>query len=281
MARLACDGLVASLQGHLVMLTGRTRIGGEHFERRTLTRHLVAHGAQVLQDGTRNRRVTLLVLGDLAPERVTDPVNVRSKKVVFVDTQRRQGNHICVVDDGGISDLLQGRQAVCLDSRISAPEAVELRRARGFSALGTELRLRATPFHESTGLDMDMTHLDRGSAAHEQILKSLRSVLAPTVLKSPGFGAPAFDAGWADREVKGRVFIAEVKSLTGGREEQQIRLGIGQVLDYCHTLRTMQLAGITDVRPVLVLEREPKDARWFGLTNSVSMILTYPPDFQG
>ena len=125
MARPACDGLVASLQGHLVMLTGKTRIGGAHVERWKLTPRPEARGAEVLQDGTRNRRVTLLVMGDLVPERVTDPINVRSKKVVFVDAERERGHHICVVDDGGISDLLKGQPVVCLESRIFATDVIE------------------------------------------------------------------------------------------------------------------------------------------------------------
>ena len=279
MVRPACDGLVPSLQGHLVMLTGKTRIGGEHVERGRLTPRLEARGAEVLQDGTRNRRVTLLVLGDLVPERVTDPINVRSKKVVFVDNERERGNHICMVDDGGISDLLQGQPTVCLESRNFAIDVIELRRATAPSLFGPKLRLRATPLHEPTGLDLDMGHLDRASAVHERLINALRSFLAPIELKPPGFRAPPFDAGWADPNDSERVFIAEVKSLTGANEEQQIRLGIGQVLDYCHTLRAMQFEAVSGVTPVLVLEREPKDPRWLGLANSLSMILTYPPDF--
>lgn len=51
---------------------------------------------------------------ELLLEVVTDPVNVRSQNLVYVDGQRRAGNHNCIVDDLGISALLEGRPASCL-----------------------------------------------------------------------------------------------------------------------------------------------------------------------
>ena len=71
----------------------------------------------------------------------------------------------------------------------------------------------------------------------------------------PSAGDPAFDVGWWD----GDVFnVVEVKSLTEKNEVSQLRLGLGQVLDYTHELHS---TGI-DVAPMLAVEQEPTSDRW-------------------
>lgn len=47
--------------------------------------------------------------------------------------------------------------------------------------------------------------------------------------RSPRPDEPNFDLAW---ESNGRVFVAEVKSITPRNEERQLRLGLGQVLRY-------------------------------------------------
>ncbi|MFD5374822.1 hypothetical protein ACFWJE_10450 [Streptomyces griseoincarnatus] len=121
-----------------------------------------------------------------------------------------------------------------------------------------------------------MNHLDKATAAHEATVGALLAHLSDRGIegRTHAPGAPAFDAGWhrgAD------VFIAEVKSLTGAREEQQIRLGIGQVLDYAHQLRTAHPD--RRLHPVLVLEKRPMDPRWSSLARSAGIRLTWAPDF--
>lgn len=75
--------------------------------------------------------------------------------------------------------------------------------------------------------------------------------------------------------------MAELKSLTGANEAQQIRLGLGQVLDYAFSVAAAGLIDTRLVQPVLVLEREPGDDRWAALAESLRVILTWPPDFCG
>jgi len=65
------------------------------------------------------------------------------------------------------------------------------------------------------------------------------------------------------------LFIAEVKSSTETNEDEHIRLGLGEVLDYTH-----QLCGARAVRPVLVLERKPQSIPWAGVTRGVVVLLT-------
>ncbi|MEK8227320.1 hypothetical protein NKG05_16350 [Oerskovia sp. M15] len=74
--------------------------------------------------------------------------------------------------------------------------------------------------------------------------------------------------------------VAEVKSLTGADQSQQIRLGIGQVLDYAVSLRACLPHGIGTIVPVLVLEKEPIDPdRWKAVAAVAGITLTWPPLF--
>jgi hypothetical protein len=123
--RAECDGRVATLRGEVVLFTGKSRVHGEHVLRRQLFCAVRLRGGTPLS-GTRNAGVSILVLGELLPEVVTDPVNVRSQNLVYVDGQRRAGNHICIVDDLGISALLEGRPASCLRTRPLHAELIEV-----------------------------------------------------------------------------------------------------------------------------------------------------------
>ncbi|WP_327421105.1 hypothetical protein OG763_09630 [Streptomyces sp. NBC_01230] len=125
---------------------------------------------------------------------------------------------------------------------------------------------------------MDLNHLDKATAAHESTVGALIDHLTRQGVEVHSYArsAPRFDAGWSNGT---EIFIAEVKSLTGASEDQQIRLGIGQVLDYAHQLR-LGPSG-RSVRPVLVLERKPADTRWSSLSEAVGIQLTWAPEFAG
>ena len=125
MGRGECKGLVESLRGERVLFTGKTHVDGEHLTRDNLSREVSDLGAMPIV-GTRNKQVTVLVQGDLLRTNVTDPVLVRSQSAVFVDEQRIVGNHICIIDDYGISRLLRGGAAPCLKSRVIRDGRVEL-----------------------------------------------------------------------------------------------------------------------------------------------------------
>lgn len=135
--------------------------------------------------------------------------------------------------------------------------------------------------HDSDGLSLDLSACDRGTAAHEALVAALRAHLASKGIsvRGPSPAAPRFDAGWVTTGDNPAVFVAELKSLTGATESQQIRLGIGQVLDYVHTVGGMSELGDRRVQPVLVLERAPAEGRWQGLASSLGIILSWAPDF--
>jgi hypothetical protein len=108
--------------------------------------------------------------------------------------------------------------------------------------------------------------------------------------RSPKPGDPPFDIAWRDDDAGGVAFICEVKSLTDENETGQIRLAIGQLLDYVHTLGSQREAGslpphwegVHAVRGVVAVERRPaKDVHWTGLCEKHGIILTWPGKYAG
>jgi hypothetical protein len=78
---------------------------------------------------------------------------------------------------------------------------------------------------------------------------------------------PNFDLAW---ETDRTVFVAEVKSITDDNEEEQLWLGLGQVLQYRHQLGRL---GHERVVAVLVPERSPRDAAWGDLCRELQVVL--------
>jgi hypothetical protein len=112
----------------------------------------------------------------------------------------------------------------------------------------------------------------RGLRAHNRLQNRLSDLVeaagyTPIDPESPI--DPAFDLAWF---VEQTLFVVEVKSCTQDNQTQQLRLGIGQVLDYEDTL----LARGHTVQPVLYLEQQPGDLRWSGLTRRHGIQLIWP-----
>jgi hypothetical protein len=80
---------------------------------------------------------------------------------------------------------------------------------------------------------------------------------------------PDFDLAWETPEA---IVVVEVKSCTKANEVRQLRMGIGQVLDYEDALRARGRV----VQPVLYLERAPSDARWVPLAQRHNIRLIWP-----
>lgn len=87
---------------------------------------------------------------------------------------------------------------------------------------------------------------------------------------SPLAADPDYDLAWAGEDET--MVLVEVKSVTPGNEIRQLRMGLGQVLDYNNTLRRR---GRT-VQPVLYVQRQPADDRWTDLAQAVGVILAWP-----
>lgn len=121
---------------------------------------------------------------------------------------------------------------------------------------------------------IDPDKIDRGLKSHARTQNALADWLRSLGLdpQSPG-GLANFDIYWEDGQ---RSYVGEVKSLTLANESQQIRLGIGQVLDYAHLLSSER----GRVTPVLVLEREPVSDRWADLCEKHGILLVWPDTFE-
>ncbi|NUK70343.1 hypothetical protein HRW23_28020 [Streptomyces lunaelactis] len=222
--------------------------------------------------------MTLVVHGDLAGKSVSDTRRNYSGTLVETERERHRGHHICVVDGDGFADLLQRFPTRCRELR-RTPGGSEPQLAppgAGGGILGGPLRVQQVGQHASDALAVDLTRLDKATAAHESTIGALIDHLTSQGIEVHSYArnAPRFDAGWSNGT---EIFIAEVKSLTGTSEDQQIRLGIGQVLDYAHQLRLVPSG--RSVRPVLVLERKPADTRWSSLAEAVGIQLTWAPEF--
>lgn len=99
--------------------------------------------------------------------------------------------------------------------------------------------------------EVDLSRLDAATARHMSLQDELADQLLERGIepRSPATWQPDFDLGF---EHEGRHFVVEVK--TGYPvSTQQVRLGVGQVLEYCHSLRDAESCP----RPVLLLEAEP------------------------
>jgi EVE domain len=112
----------------------------------------------------------------------------------------------------------------------------------------------------------------RGLRAHHRLQNRLSDLVAaagytPVDPESPI--DPAFDLAWF---VGQTLFVVEVKSCTPDNQTQQLRLGIGQVLDYEDTL----LARGHVVQPVLYLQEQPADPRWSSLAQRHGIQLVWP-----
>jgi hypothetical protein len=104
---------------------------------------------------------------------------------------------------------------------------------------------------------IDPTVVDRALQAHRRVQNELAAKVrfeGLTPLR-PRASDPKFDLAWNDGSA---LHVIEVKSLSPTNEEQQLRLGLGQVLRYRHLLKSSQLP----VRPVLAVEHEPSDPTW-------------------
>lgn len=273
-----CDGWVHSLAGHTVCFTGKVLIDGEWTIRNRCGELAQLHGAESWRPDF-SRKITVVVHGDLASQVVTDQRRQYSEKLLGAERERNRGHHVCIVDADGFTDLLEDFPARCRELRhTTSPNHLLVLPQPGDGILGGPLQRRHTVRHQASELRLDLNRLDEATEAHESTVDALIHHLALQHIGvcTPARNAPRFDAGWSRGE---DVFIAEVKSLTGAIEDQQIRLGIGQILDYVHQLKSARTFG--RIRPVLVLEKRPTDLRWSSLAEANSILLTWAPEFLG
>ncbi|MFJ8834315.1 hypothetical protein [Micromonospora aurantiaca] len=80
-----------------------------------------------------------------------------------------------------------------------------------------------------------------GVDEHDRLCRSLIAHLSRSRLAvGSGLAGVHVDLAWRDAD--GHQFVAEVKSVIGGNEVEQLRLGLGQVLEYRHRLAAQGVA---------------------------------------
>lgn len=115
----------------------------------------------------------------------------------------------------------------------------------------------------------------RGNRAHKRTRNALAAHLRSLGIEplDPGPSDPPFDLAWWKGGV---LYVAEVKSLTRANEHHQLRLGLGQLLYYCHLLNLRA----EQVIPVLAPELQPRDPEWRQLCKALNVRLAFPPSFE-
>lgn len=112
-----CDGVVKTLRGHTIAITGKVEIAGEHVTREALAQKLQRYGVSFKTDVT--GRISLLVHGDLSSQAVKDPRWQLSKKLLNLAVEDLYGHHVCVISPEGLASLMDGGEAECyLDALI-------------------------------------------------------------------------------------------------------------------------------------------------------------------
>lgn len=230
-----CGGWVRTLKGQTLCFTGAALIDGVRKVRRDCVALAKKRGAETKTDFSRS--VSVVVHGDLASKFVTDSNREYSRTLIRTAAERARKHHVCVVDANGFADLVNLVPARCRNLRRATGdnERVLVLPQTGDGILGGLLLPRKPGRHDGVVAKVDLDQLDRGTAAHEATIAALTAHLAAQNIDACGHfrHAPRFDVGWARDKA---LFIAEVKSLTDANEDQQIRLGIGQILDYAHQL---------------------------------------------
>ena len=127
----------------------------------------------------------------------------------------------------------------------------------------------------SSGADPDAG--GRGLRSHRRLQNLLATEVeeAGLVPRSPAPSDPEFDLGWeVDDE---HWVVVEVKSLTPSNEIRQLRMALGQVLDYADVLQRRY----RKVTRVIFLPREPTDRRWVRLAGAHEVLVRWPGALSG
>lgn len=179
------------------------------------------------------------------------------------------------------------RITLTVSASAETPSDFDLRQWLTHGKLGNEPEERDAPFRGSTYRDanevvrltprakaeIDPANAERALAGHAKTQNALSRFLIAKNLTplSPAADEPDFDLAWIDQGV---LFVAEIKSITDMNEEGQLRLGLGQVLRYRHSLAKRHQG---EVRAVLVAERQPKDGSWIDVCGEVGAVITWAP----
>jgi hypothetical protein len=166
------------------------------------------------------------------------------------------------IEGAGFLRLAEGRRLPTLARHQPRGKAF----SRSYRPANTTVRTSAAEV-----FTRDPDEVDRGLRGHNVTQEILAQLVRDAGL-TPGSSVDPrcdYDLAW---ERAGMVYVAEVKSVTNRNERLQLRLGLGQVLEYAHRLRSDGW----NVQPVLAVEREPSDAIWEQVCEGQGVRLIWP-----
>jgi hypothetical protein len=116
----------------------------------------------------------------------------------------------------------------------------------------------------------DPSERDRSTQVHRSLENWLMAQLRDAgVEPMDPAGEPYFDLAWViDRHLS----VCEVKS-SANSEVHQLRLGLGQIIQYRHMLRSRHGDSIT---ACILIEGKPLDARWLDICADQDVLLFWP-----
>jgi hypothetical protein len=171
---------------------------------------------------------------------------------------------------GGSTVTLEGlnRMLDVLERR-TQPDPV----ARAEHGLGVAYRVAAGGVdHEVVSiLVRDLSSLDAATRVHAATQNAVADLVTSRGLRplSPDRGEVAFDVAW--RCQRG-VVVCEVKGVTGTNRRQQVRLGLGQVLDYRSATSGKEPG---NVQAVIVISESPAEHE-VAFCAAVDVVVTAP-----
>lgn len=116
----------------------------------------------------------------------------------------------------------------------------------------------------------DPSERDRSTQVHRSLENWLIAQLRDEGIEplDPA-GEPYFDLAWI---IEGHLFVCEVKS-SANSEVHQLRLGLGQILQYRHMLRSRHGDSMT---ACILIESKPVDSRWLDVCADQNVLLFWP-----
>lgn len=170
-------------------------------------------------------------------------------KLVEAEERRADGQLIYVISERELGRLLVGKGLSLVESAAAAS---------GDRLFGAGIAFRPSSVSPSTAvrpasIEIDLELRERRLRQHHELAAKVAEHLraAGKVPLSPGALDCQYDLAWqAGRET---VHLVEVKTITAKNEVQQMRLGLGQVLEYRETLRARGWRA----RAHLVVSRQP------------------------
>lgn len=250
---------VTSLQGKRLVFTGRLTVDGEWWSRERAIHEARALGAKVSSNHRArvSRSTDILVRGYNSAHSQGDWGDDEEA----VARLQREGVDVVVIDDEGFGALLDGGWAPILPARSVGqrlPDGTRNYRPANTSATSVS---ELPKYRDTTAAVRAHNRLQ------EDIAEAAREAGHRVVSWSRADAA--FDVGWVTDDEE--FHLVEVKSLEGSKDRAQLRLGVGQLLDYWQTLQPNYL--------YLAVTRRPADYQhWLEVCRGVRVDLVTPRD---